>query len=239
MLLILVFSIDKSYFLKPLFWLSTILLLLPYFLENYFLIANHSFITIYILLVLCISCYFKEDQNKILRINAKYILAILMIFAVFQKLISDEFISGQMIGYMGYTGELFKFPIWFFPDIKDAISYNNEQIFKEITNLPETLTLKNPIPYFDKFSIIFSYITILVEIVFAFLLFVKSTILKNSFFALFVLTLIFTRQETGFILLLNILLMMQLGSKSPIFKVIYFSFFILSLGLTIVRWGFV
>ncbi len=231
--------IDKSYFQKPLFWGSVILLLIPHLFVNYFSAANHFFITIYILIILCISSIFKNDQEHILRLNAKYILAVLMIFAVIQKLISEEFMSGQTIGYMGYTGQLFKLPTWFFPEIKDAVGFNHQQINKEILDLPVTFSLKQPFPYFKEFSLLFTYITIFAEIIFAALLFVKSEFLKNSFFALFVFALILTRQETGFILLVSILLMMQLKDKSALFKTIYFGLFILSLGLTIVQWGFV
>jgi hypothetical protein len=161
-----------------------------------------------------------------------------MVFAVLQKLVSKEFMSGETIGYMGYLGQLFKFPVWFFPEVKEAILFNNTQMTKEISNFPETFILEAPFPYFKKFSLFFSYLTIIAEIVFAALLFIKSKVLKNGYFSLFVLLLILTRQETGFILLLTILLMMQLGAKASIYRIVYLSLFILSLGLTIIRWGF-
>ncbi len=229
----------KSYLSQSVFWLLVLLLFIPSLFTSYFHVANHFFITIYLILILAISSYFSSDRNRILRLNAKYVLAILMILAVIQKLLSEEFMSGETIGYMGYTGQLFKFPVWFFPEIKEAISFNNSQLYQETQYFPQTLKLEAPFPYFQKFSLFFSYLTIIAEVVFAGLLFSKSKLIKNCFFAFFVLLLIFTRQETGFIALLTILLLMQLGPKRSIFKMVYLGLFILSLGLTIVRWGFV
>ena len=107
-----------------------------------------------------------------------------------------------------------------------------------LNDVKQAITFAPPFKHLKAFSIFFTYLTIAVEVIFAVLLFTNFKKLKNWFFVVFVSILILTRQETGFVSMICILLMMQLGKENSIFRAIYLLLFLISQSLIIVKWGF-
>lgn len=236
---LLMVLLEKNYFKDSRFWLLIICLFIPNFISQYYLLANHYFLMFYMLFVFIIGSYFYTENDKILKINAKWILALMFGFAVIQKLLSEQFIQGQSIGFLIYTGQLFKLFFKLLTD-SDVIAYNSDLLNVNTSELDNVKHWKTPFPYVGIFSRYFAYATILVEIIFAALLFIKNKTVKNWFFIGFVFLLILTREENGFIALLCILLMMQLENEDKsIFRTLYLFLFLLSISLIITRWGFV
>jgi len=224
--------VRTDYFKDSKFWILTICLFIPNFIFQYYLVANHYFVMFYMLLVFLLASYFYSDTDNIIRINAKWILAFMMIFAVIHKLLSHQFISGESIGFLMYFGQLFKLFFELFHQNNEILADNSQAINAGISTLSPTL------PNLELFSKYFAYVTILVELIFAILLFVKNTAFKNWFFLGFLSLLILTREENGFIALLCILLMMQLKDQdSYIFRTLYLALYVLSVSLVIVGWG--
>ena len=235
---LLIGFINKSFFTKSYFWILVALLFLPNFIRIYFLKANHFFVMFYVVLIFIIASRYYYSQSKVLQVNAKYLLALMMVLAVVQKFISEQFMSGETIGYLAYTGQLFRLPLLFIADAQEAISQNNTAINKAGLMIGERVNLERPFPFFEEFVTLFTYLTLIAELIFAGLLFIKNKAIKNWFFITFVLLLIITREETGFISLVSILLMMQLGESQSIFRPIYFLLFLISIALIITNWGF-
>ncbi len=244
-LIAIIFFLLFSFFVRQDFykdartWFLIACLFIPNFISQYYLVANHYFVMFYMLIIFIIGSYYVSESHQILKTNAKWILALMMILAVIQKLLTEQFIQGNSIGFLMYFGELFKLPFRFLTESQDAIVGNAKFLNPNTAELSEVKNLQPTIPFFKTFSKYFAYSTIIVEIIFAGLLFVKNNLVKNWFFIGFVSLLILTREENGFIALLCILLMMQLEDKdNSVFRTVYLSLFLLSISLIITRWGY-
>lgn len=77
-------------------------------LMNYYVIANHGFVILYIGLALMFACASGDRASEHIGRGAVFILSILMGLALIQKLVSDHYMSGTLIGTYLLTGQMFK-----------------------------------------------------------------------------------------------------------------------------------
>ena len=86
---------------------------------NFYVSANHGFMIAYIGLALLISCAAEKDGAVLMQRAAVLLLSILMGLALIQKLVSQYYMSGHLIGSYLATGQMFKvllsfvIPDWF------------------------------------------------------------------------------------------------------------------------------
>jgi hypothetical protein len=75
---------------------------------NFYVIANHGFVIMYIGIALMVACASGEDASKNISRAAVFLISILMALALIQKLISPHYISGELIGSYLANGYMFK-----------------------------------------------------------------------------------------------------------------------------------
>jgi len=239
-LLIIYGIIEKEFIFKSVFWLSICLLILPGLISKLNITANHAYLTFYVAILFLLAAYFKKIKNEILYKNSKFILGIVMGFAVLQKLLSDTFMSGSSLAYMNYGGGFFTHFKRFFPQNQEIINANLNRISEQTNGfdgLQTTIEFVSPNWLIEFDATLLVWIILLVEIVFCVMLFVKNQYVRNSFFMLFMLGLISFRIETGFASLLCILLLLQAQNDKPIFKLAYIAIFGLFISMILTKLG--
>lgn len=239
--LIIFFALIKKEFISnPSFWLIVSSLFLPIIWIGYNYRGNHVFLILYISILFFIATHFSKFSKQIAIINAKAILGIIMFFAVIQKLFTKDFMNGSSLSYLNNTGGFFTHFQRFFPKNQEIIN-ENLQLIKEQTSSIENLTTTielSPIHWIVDFDTsIFVSLILIVEALFFVLIFVKNQYLRNGFFSIFVISLIFTRTETGFASLLCILLFLQAQKDHVIFKLIYLGIYSVFISLILTRLG--
>lgn len=75
---------------------------------NFYVIANHGFVIMYIGIALMVACASGEDASKNISRAAVFLISILMGLALIQKLISSHYMSGDLIGSYLANGYIFK-----------------------------------------------------------------------------------------------------------------------------------
>lgn len=75
---------------------------------NYYVIANHGFMILYIGIALMIACSSEKRASEIVEMAAVLLLSILMGLALIQKLVSTHYMSGSLIGTYLLNGHMFK-----------------------------------------------------------------------------------------------------------------------------------
>ncbi len=232
---------DAKFYEKPLFWAMIAVFYITGVYINFYNTGNHTFVTLYITLLLLIASSFKRDDHTILYKNARLLLGIIMIFAVVQKFLSTAFMSGASLFYINARGGFFGHLQRFFPENKQIVQANEAKVQAQMGSYEEMvqpIELEAPTGIFGFDPELFAYIIIAVEAVFFMLLFVKNQWIRNGFFICFMLGLIATREETGFASLLCILLFLQAQKDAPIFKIAYLGIFGICTSFIISRLGF-
>lgn len=233
--------IEKKFFEKPLFWGIVAVFFTTGIHHNFYNTGNHTFVTLYLSLLMLIVSIFRRDASIILHKSARLILGIIMFFAVIQKFVCTTFMNGSSLQYLNNRGDFFRNFHRFFSENQTIIQANNTAINQQLSSYealftPIQLESPNWLFYFDAPT--FAYIILAVEFLFFLLLFVKNQWLRNGFFTAFVLGLVLTREETGFASLLCILLFLQAQKDNAIFKLVYIGIFGLCISLIISRLGF-
>ena len=104
----------------------------------YYEVANHAFFILYISLALLIAVLTTQVNEKLLRNTAFYLLALLMGFALIQKLSSSYYMSGNLMAEYVLTGVIYKKIISFFiPDWASIVQHNVE-VRSALTNTLES-----------------------------------------------------------------------------------------------------
>ncbi|MFN2260918.1 MAG: hypothetical protein ABR595_02480 [Psychroflexus sp.] len=232
--------IDKAFYKKPYFWLIVLGLLIPRLYASFLFIGNHYFVMIYLILIFMIVAFYKTNSEKILSHNATVLLVLIMSFAVLQKLLVPDYLNGTSLAFLGYSGNIFKYIFYFNEDYRN-IFHENAVKMSELYQHPISQNPRIQLqPIFKKFPqviIWFSYMTLIAEILFVVALFVKNQWIKHGFIIFFLLSLLVTREETGFLSMLCILLMMHLGKQNTYYRAAYLGIFILCISLIIVGKG--
>lgn len=200
-----------KFIFKPIFWiLATGLLSIALYFEVY-QAANHHWVLAYLCIILGISLSFSkiDIQEKVLRDNAKILLWVIMFFAGFQKLLSNNYCSGSYFTYMFLTDSFFQPIIELIPEVKDIFAHNIKSISKLNSIDPNTGTairLLAPPIWVSISARIFAFIVLLGEIMFPFLYFLnRNPKLRNLSLILLIWGIFLTRLETGFLSIVAIL----------------------------------
>lgn len=184
-------------------FLATLLIDLSY---DYFWVANHHFMLIFMVLSVLIFTYYK--RKDVLLKNVQIILVIVVLASGLQKLMSEQFMSGDFYFYMMNRGSLFRKFIDFFPDIIEIIMSNrdNMEALKNIDpNLGHSIVLKDALPKLSLMSQIFAWITVIIEILVAIAILIKpKSFWTHLLFSAMIIGILCTRLETGFMALLAI-----------------------------------
>lgn len=223
-----------------LFWGLTTLLALLDLVPYYFLAANHSFVLFYSTLLIFISHFYPLERIKILKLNTLFLLLLILFLGALQKLLSPDFMSGDFMSFMTLKGELFK-PLQMAKVFPDVFSENLAQITKCKNTVPTantTIKLQTPFVGFEKFIYIFSLFVVISEFFIIPILLLKNSKTKHLILVLFLVGLMLTRLETGFVALLTLLLIAQLPAAEKKIKMLYLLVFTSCIGLILVRLGF-
>ncbi|RXJ45986.1 hypothetical protein [Gelidibacter gilvus] len=190
----------------PIIWITLFVLLAVDLYFKYFWVANHHFMLIFMVLSVLIYSYHK--RTDILLKNIQILLVIVVLTSVVQKLMSTQFMSGDFYYYMSNRGVLFRNFINFFPEKLEIIKSNSKNLFDlhaTDPNIGEHIVLKNILPNLGLISVVFAWVTVVMELVVAIaLLFKPRSVWTHLFFAAMILGILCTRFETGFMALLAI-----------------------------------
>lgn len=191
---------------QPLLWYLFLVILLIDLICDYFVRANHHFLSIYVTLVVII--FLHNDHIEFFTTNIKLLVVIVLLFSGIQKLLSPQFVSGDFTYYMINTGYFFKPILYLDHDIYDTVLNNKRQLLElKQTNPNEmgSIKLKNVFPNIAAISRIFAWFTIAVEIIAGLLILWKPRHIGTHFiFIMLILGIFLTRLETGFLALLAI-----------------------------------
>ncbi len=233
--------LEVKFYEKSLFWGLTAVFFATGIYTNFYNTGNHTFVTLYLILLMFIASFYKKESAQLLPRNARLLLGVIMLFAVVQKFLNNAFMNGSSLMYLNNRGEFFRQFHRFFPANQNIIQANNASINEQFTSyeaLSQPLQLESPNWFFYFDAQTFAYIVIAVEALFFLFLFIKNQWLRNGLFIIFMLGLILTREETGFASLLCILLYLQASKDLPLFKLSYIALFALCISLIISRLGF-
>ncbi|WP_299101705.1 hypothetical protein [uncultured Winogradskyella sp.] len=190
----------------PISWIVILLLLIIDLVGSYFWVANHHFLLLFV--VLSMVFYGYHQSNVILYKNVQALLIIVLCASVIHKLFSYQFISGNFYYHSINQGTIFKSLFYFFPDSLEIANSNAESI-KELNetdpNLLGKIKLVDVFPNLRIITIVFAWMTIIVEFLAAVALLSKP---KSKWTHLvliaMILGILFTKLETGFMSLLSI-----------------------------------
>lgn len=235
-LFLIVFFVKKI--TQPLLWYIFLAILLSDLACDYFVRANHHFLLIYITGVVIV--FLHNSRLELFIANIKYLVVIVLFFSGIQKVISPEFITGDLYYYMINTGGFFKPILYYNPQMVDTIISNKEIIAELGTtdpNLLKTATLKPILPHLEVFSFILSWMTIIMELLAAVLILWKPKhIISHIVFILLIMGIFFTRFENGFLSLLAISGVWLSDSLKT--RIVYTILAIISLSFVLTKIGF-
>ena len=203
---------------------------------NFYSTGNHLFVALYISIVFLIQNFFPNESEITIK-NSKYLLFLILFLSAIQKVFSSDYMSGEIMNFYFLSGYFFK-PFEVFEGYKSYIN-QNETVINSIlfaNSQPQKISLF----FANQKSIftLFGFIVITTEFILSLLLFSKKRIYTNLFFILFLILLLITRMESGFIILLSILMLNIIAFQKNILKKIYIGIIILNLILIISGIGF-
>lgn len=188
----------------PIIWLVLFTLLMIDLYHDYFWVANHHFMLLF--MVLSVLLYSYHKRNEILLKNIQILFVVVVLTSAVQKLMSNQFMSGDFYYYMINRGTLFGNFIRFLPESLEIAKSNSKSILDLQNldpNLGESITLRNIFPNIGVISHIFAWVTVIFELIVAFAILWKSRSSWTHFLILIMIVgILCTRFETGFMALL-------------------------------------
>ena len=191
------FRTKKNY---AMVWIFFFALLLVDLYHNYFWVANHHFVLVF--MVLSIVFYNYHKRSEFLLKNIQILLVIVLITSVVQKLMSSQFMSGDFYYYMINQGSIFRKFINFFPEHLAIVKSNSQNLFAFKATDPnnsESVVLQNIFPQVGLYSLIFAWATVVIEFLVGMAILLKPRATwTHLLFASMIIGILFTRFETGF-----------------------------------------
>jgi hypothetical protein len=209
---------------------------------NYLTVSNHHFLIFYLTIVFVFSLHFKpKERGEFIEKQLVIIFGLVMLLSGLQKLTSSDFISGNFMGYLFYSGGLTKVLSNIDP-INKFVS-DNQKLLEQILEIDPLQKNEFSFYNYNKDHIfwlkITSWLIILLELLIGVMAFVMP---KHKLFYINSLIMMFgiaiTRLETAFISILCIIMLIIIP---PCFKRLKYSFMILfcfSLSLILIKMGF-
>lgn len=190
----------------PLIWIVFLVMLLLDLFFSYFWVANHHFMLLF--MVLSIILFYYHKSHDILIKNIQILLVIVVLTSALQKLMSSQFMTGDFYYYMINRGTLFSFFINIFPESIEVVESNKESLLALHTtdpNLEQNIVLKDVFPNLRMLSLIFAWMTVVIEFLVAIVLLWKPrSTWTHLLFVAMILGILCVRFETGFMSLLAI-----------------------------------
>lgn len=212
-------------------WATVAACMAVYILRRWPLPANHSYVYMYLSLALmCVFLNRPADRLRVLRVNTLLLIAVVMLFAVVQKVLTPGYLDGSLNAFRLANGDCFR-PVYSMVhhwghtvELNDAALNQYYNVRSESTG---QLHIQSPVEHLRFWSLVFTYAVlaaeILVPIVFAF---GKNPVLKHGAMLLFVPLVFLARQESGFLSLLCIMAMAHCASDQKRLRAAYlFCFF--------------
>ncbi len=231
-IIIVTLLINKKKQIVICFWIVFMTLLSIELVTNYFYVANHHFLLLYITIITIVYLFQLIDFKSFLN-SLKTIIVIVIGIAAIQKLISPEFISGEYYYYMFNTGRIFRPFIMDQTEMSTLISQNWEFIESLKSTHPKesnSVVINNVFPGVRNTAIYFSWATIILEAIVAITLFVKpKSSLTHTLFIVLIVGVCLVRLETGFLSILAI--SGYILTDSLKFKLVYLTLITLFIGL--------
>ncbi len=196
--------------------------------QNYFYVANHVFLLFYIALIGFVAMFYPYGSNKIIDFNAKMVLSLVLFFGGLQKIVASPFLEGDLMHFMFMRGELgnvlFSADFFqnYFIENKESMAEFRADLPSETTQIQMPLLIKNQHLLFYSFSIF----VIVIELFLAILVWSNHQKTKLICFLLFLIGVMLTRLETGFISLLCLLLAVQIPVSNQFYKLWYIAIFV-------------
>ena len=190
----------------PIVWIGFLILLIIDLCRAYFLVANHHFMLIFMVIPVIFYAYHK--RSDILLKNIQMLLVVVLIASAAQKIMSSQFMSGDFYYYMLNRGSVFGVFFNFFPESLELAKSNKESVLamsKLDPNGLESIVLKDVFSNLGFISVIFAWVTVAVEFIVALaLLWKPRSTWAHLLFAAMIIGILCTRLETGFMALLAI-----------------------------------
>ena len=190
----------------PILWMVLFTLLIVDLYKDYFWVANHHFMLMF--MVLSVLFHYYHKRSDVLLKNIQILFVVVVLTSVAQKLMSSQFMSGDFYYYMINRGTLFRNFLKYFPESLE-IAKNNaknlEALHATDPNNKQSVVLNNIFPNLGFISLAFAWITVAMEFLVAAAILLKP---KSIWTHLLLISMIFgilsTRFETGFMALLAI-----------------------------------
>lgn len=190
----------------PIVWIVPLMFLLIDLIFSYIWMANHHFMLVFMVLAVIFYTYHKSPD--ILQKNIQILLVVVILASVVQKLMSSQFMSGEFYYYMINRGTLFTFFINLFPESLE-VTKSNYELLKTLhntdSNMGKSVVVKDVIPNLGKISIVYAWLTVIMEFSVAILLLLKpKSAFTHILFSIMILGILCARFETAFMALLAI-----------------------------------
>ena len=205
----LLFGVSLNRF-KILLWGSICLYLSFVIAKNYFILANHHFLSCYISLLFVIAAFFNLGiKQQILEWNSRWLIVLVIGLSAMQKLFSPNYLNGSFYMLSFAHGAFFPLVLEVVPSWAKSVESNQALIkhFIDTANLSKDyVQLKYPFSYFNAFILFFIYFIVISEIAISllFILFHESKITHYCY--LITLSIIsLSRPEYGFLSLMTLL----------------------------------
>ncbi len=190
----------------PIIWLVLFTLLVFDLFHLYFRVANHHFMLTFV--VLSVIFYMYHKRTDILQKNIQILLVVVVLASAFQKLMSNQFMSGDFYYYLMNRAFVFDVFHTFFPEILELAKSNSESILAVQDTDPngtQSIVLKDIFPNLGFICLIYAWSTVAIEFIVAIAILWKP---RNKWTHLLFVAMIFgilcTRLEVGFMALLSI-----------------------------------
>lgn len=212
---------------RKFFWLTNIVIFLIDVWVDYTLLANHYFLFGFLSMVMFLSYTIDEkEQDKFLKNQTLIAFAIVMFFSGLQKLLSPQFMRGDVLGFFFVTDSFASFLLDYFPVLHEHASSNLDKLTRFSNTDPEQveqLVLHPVMAGFSSVSKYFSWFVVALEVLIGALAFLAS---RSKIYHWLVISLVFgiflIRQECGFLALAVVILMPSLTKKHSGFYRLYF-----------------
>lgn len=120
-------------------WWGLFLSVLTITLLEWDFIDNHKYLKLYWVLTCLISLYYK-NPIKLIKDNARLILGIIFLIAVFHKISWGQYLNGSFFHYTYLTDGRFEFPIGYLANLTIEKLPNNYSMMNKLQDFPELIS---------------------------------------------------------------------------------------------------
>lgn len=171
---------------------------------NFYSIANHGFMLAYLSLALMISSVAQNPQ-KTMGFISIWTLTILMGGALIQKLTSQYYMSGNLMGELLARGEMYRsFMSFAFPEFSAATVKNSDSLISDITKAPFEMNVDRYLVVpagVATFALVLTYLSLAMQFAIEFVLIFRNRLGVWAHYALmlFVVIIYTSRNENTFL----------------------------------------